>query len=231
MSDLKVLVEDLSLKKGSKEILSKVSISFASGQTHLLYGRNGAGKSSLIKCLLGFERKFRGEIRFEQDGVEIRGGELKKTFLPELIDMPDQIKIKEYIHSYSMLLGDQGRFDEELFDSLCKKFEIDSYAAKKFGQLSKGMKKLILIALTLSSEPDLIILDEPLEGLDLISKEHLVEILMNESEKGRIVVVSSHEVASLQNRFDAMISLRDGKITKELKKGEMVEYEQLLKLI
>lgn len=231
MSKFEIIANNLCLDIRSKTVLKDISVTFNSGLTYLLYGRNGAGKSSLINCLLNFEKGFEGQLLFLKNGEKLRQENLKKAYLPEELDMPVEIKIDDFQNSFKMLLEDEQRFNDRLFKYLSEKFELDSFEAKKFGQLSKGMKKLILISTILSSESDLIVLDEPLEGLDSLCKEYLIEILVNEARKGKIVIISSHEIATINNRFDSIISLKNGRITKILSKNEVEDYKELLSLI
>ncbi|WP_421775473.1 ATP-binding cassette domain-containing protein [Gracilimonas sp.] len=231
MSDFEIKIDSLCLDAGKKKVLEDVSITFNSGFTYLIYGRNGAGKSSLIECLLNLNRSYNGTCTFLKDGENLSAKNLKKTYLPEELEMPRGIRIKDFQNSFRMLLEAEQRFNKSLHKYICEKFELDSFDAKEIGHLSKGMKKLILISIVLSSESDLLVLDEPLEGLDTISKEYLIEVLINEAKKGRIIIISSHEIATINNRFDRVISMRNGRITRVILKDERLEYNELLSLI
>lgn len=218
----KILVSNLSLIKKDQKILDDISLDLRVGKTYLIYGRNGAGKTSLFKCLLGLEKRFDGIINFPQG---------TKTYLPEDEDIPDQILVGDYLKSFTEILKDEGRYLPKLHEFLSKKFKINTFSNKYFGEISKGMKKLIFITIALISNSELVVLDEPFEGLDIINKEILVEILTNKLKKDRIVLLSSHEIGGINKRFDYLISLKEGRITKFLDTNSKTTYKQILSYI
>lgn len=231
MNRLKFIIEELFLQKKENKILEDISLEFHVGVSYLLYGRNGAGKSSLLKCLAGIEKNYKGNIYGSCAGNNLPAMNVRKAYLPENIDIPNQIKVKDYIDSFIKIYTAQGRYDKDLHQLLNERFNINSFVDQYFGELSKGMQKLVLITIVLMSCSDLIVLDEPFEGLDLISKEELLNVLLQITANGCIVVLSSHEVARMNTKFDCLISMKEGRITNIRDKQKKPTYEEMLSFI
>ena len=220
----KIIIDNITLKKKNELILSDIYIELKMGHSYLLYGKNGAGKTSLLRCITGLEKGFKGEIYVNG---EVHHEQLI-TYLPDSFNLHDSIVIGKYIQSFRILLESSGLFDEERFNQAYDMFNIKSFRDKNFGSLSKGMIKMFFITITLMKTSNLIVLDEPFEGLDITMKKSLLELLIDEITKGKLLIVSSHEVAEVYKKFDQLIGIKGGKITSILNKEEVFNYEELI---
>lgn len=220
----KIDITELGLGKDNI-ILSDINLTLESGSSYLLVGRIGAGKSSLMNCILGFEDRFEGAITISENR------EIKKSFLPENFLVPDTVKGKDYLDSFIKILKDQNRFLASEFESFKIEFGIDSYWEKPLGSLSKGMKKAIFLCITLMAQSDMIVLDEPFEGFDPVLKEAISKKIQQRKEQGALVVVSSHEVESYVESFDVMVCIKKGMITDKISSPSRENYSNYLNLI
>lgn len=220
MSNIKI--NNLSLIKKGERILENICLELIEGEKYLIYGRNGAGKSTLFKCITGLEKAYQGVVKLNGNTV---------TYLPENEDIPDQIKVQSYMNSFVNIFREKGRYLPETHMYLEKEFNLTAFSNSYFGEISKGMKKLVFLTITLISDSHLIVLDEPLEGLDMINKEFLIDFLSSEAAKGKIIFLSSHEISSLNRKFDHLISLRKGRITKIFQNQEDLTYKKMLSFI
>jgi ABC-2 type transport system ATP-binding protein len=217
-------IEQLGLQKKKSLILNRINLELHAGQSYLLYGKNGAGKTSLLRCLSGLEKGFKGNIFYNGEVSH----EQLVTYLPDTYSLHDSTVIGKYIQSFRLLLESNGLFDEERFNQAYDMFNIHSFRDKNFGSLSKGMIKMVFITITLMKTSNLIVLDEPFEGLDITMKNSLLELLIDDVTKGKILIVSSHEVAEIYKKFDQLIGIKGGGITSILNREEVFDYKDLI---
>lgn len=219
-----IIIDIITLQKSNELILNDINIELKVGQSYLLYGKNGAGKTSLLRCLTGLEKSFKGNISYYGDALV----DQNVTYLPDTYSLHDTIVIGSYIQSFRLLYESNGLFDAELFERTYDMFNINSFRDKNFGSLSKGMIKMVFITITLMKKSKLIVLDEPFEGLDIVIKKSLLELLIDEVSNRKLLIVSSHEVAEVYKQFDQLIGIKGGKITSILNREEVFTYEELI---
>jgi len=220
-------VNNLSLKKGNEIILQKISLELTSGQSYLLYGKNGAGKTSLLRCLVGLETSSHGEVSLNPS-VNIT--EIT-SFLPSTNKLPNSLNVGNYIRSFNDLFDSTGQFDKALFEKVYEMFQIKSFEDKKFGELSKGMAKMVFITISLMKKSDFIVLDEPFEALDITMKIALLQLLLAEVANGKMLLVSSHEIAETYKHFDHLIGIKKGLIASILQRDNITDYQELINQI
>lgn len=220
----RIKIENLIFQKKKFLILNQIDLELNDGQSYLLYGKNGAGKTSLLRCLTGLEKSFKGNITYYGDDSV----DQNVTYLPDTYSLHDTIVIGKYIQSFRLLFESNGLFDAERFKKTYDMFNINSFSDKNFGSLSKGMIKMVFITITLMKKSNLIVLDEPFEGLDITMKKGLLELLIDEVSNGKLLIVSSHEVAEIYKQFDHLIGIKEGKISSILNREEVFSYEELI---
>jgi ABC-2 type transport system ATP-binding protein len=224
MDSTQIIVKNLSVSKNGADILKKINLQFFEGNSYLLYGRNGAGKTTFIKSIVGLQENYQGDINFNlKDSTALR-----ISYLPEVVSISEHIKVKDYINSFIFLYKNMVLFNEDHYINLSEIFEINKYKNKTFGSLSKGMKKMVLICISFMKESDVLVLDEPFEGLDIVIKEKLSQFLLNEIKKGKILIISSHEIAEVYDRFDYVIGMKAGRITAIADREINRDYQHLL---
>lgn len=220
-------VNNLSLKKENDSILRDISLELSSGQSYLLYGKNGAGKTSLLRCLVSLETNYKGDITLDPSEkiMEVT------SFLPSTNKLPNSLNVGDFIHSFKLLFESKDQFDKTLFENVYDMFQIKSFQEKSFGNLSNGMSKMVFITITLMKMSDIIVLDEPFEALDVTMKIALLDLLLLEVANGKMLLISSHEIAEIYQHFDHLIGMKKGRVTSILLGDEIADYQEVINQI
>ena len=191
-----------------------VNLAVKTGTLHGFLGPNGSGKTTTVKCIMGLLRKTSGEIRIF--GEEPRGDAIRLKrrvgYLPELPSFPRYLKGREVLITYGRIRGipDKTKLLEES-KVLLKKVGLDDDAEKAVGKYSKGMQTRLGLAVALLGEPDLLILDEPTEGLDPGGIIDVRELLKTMVSEGRTVLLSSHQLSEVQQVCSRITVLKEGR--------------------
>lgn len=180
------------------------------GRIGILLGPNGAGKSTLIKSIAGLLR-YQGEIKI--DGFDARSLEAKRIFsyVPELPAMYDALTIKEHLE---FMIKAYGLSDDayEYADELMELFELSDKQDKFGNELSKGMMQKVSICCGLLIKPSVILLDEPMVGLDPKAIKLLKEMLLKLKEEGTTILLSTHMLEMVAELWDDLFIMNQGKI-------------------
>ncbi|HWM94754.1 MAG TPA: ABC transporter ATP-binding protein [Thermoanaerobaculia bacterium] len=201
-------IEDLSVRYGKRLVLDRVSLAVPEGSVYVLLGRNGAGKSSLVRCLLGEQRPGSGRVRLMGgDAWSERAALLREVgVVPEEPDAPPSMNARQLSRFCSRLYPswDQAGLEERL-----KRFGVP--ADVPFGQLSKGQKGQMILSLALAASPGLLILDDPTLGLDPVARRSVFdELIVDLADRGTTVFLTSHDLAGVEGIADRVGVLRDG---------------------
>lgn len=189
-------VDRLSVRYGKTTALDGVSLRVAPGSVYALLGRNGAGKSSLVRCLLGQQKPDGGRIRlFGRETWRHRASLMRDIgVVPEEPDAPLAMTPRQLGRFCSRLYP---RWDTSGFSARLSRFEVP--LATAFGQLSKGQKAQVMLALALASSPRLLVLDDPTLGLDVVARRAVYEELIVElADRGMTVFITSHDLAGIE---------------------------------
>jgi len=206
-----VEVSGLSRRFGSTTALKDVSFRAEVGLVHGLVGANGAGKTTLIRHLLGLLRPQSGAVRvFGLDPVRDPVAVLRRVgYLSEHRELPEWMRIGEllrYTQAY------HPSWDQRYADQLLDTFGLDR--RKKFGDLSKGMRAQAGLVVAVAHRPDLLILDEPSSGLDVVVREDILNaIVRTVAEDGRTVIFSSHLLHEVERMCDHVTVMQEGSVT------------------
>lgn len=218
-------------KKFDKFELSDINFSLREGSVLGLIGSNGAGKTTILKLILGMYIKDSGNIYFKNNEVNTDNSLFKENIGVVLDDLyaPKDMNI---IQIKRFLIKVYNNFDEKIFDKYIEKYNLPK--DKKIESFSRGMKSKLSIVLAISHNPSIIIMDEPTLGLDLKSREILVEDIKKFSkEYGKSVLLCSHLIDDIEELCDELIILKNGKISKQVFKNELkgIKKENLKKII
>ena len=202
-------VKDYSLKYNGNTILDKVSFELEKGRILGIIGPSGAGKTSLIKALVGIYASKPSEISLDNEGIyDNRKVKEKIAFVPDEQVSFYLITVTEAINYYKSIYKN---FNEDRFYKLNKIFKIP--INKRFMQLSKGMKVRVNLMLALSIDSEVIILDEPTSGLDPILKKKVIEIIGKEIQyKDKSIIISSHNLSDLEQVCDDILIISNGTV-------------------
>jgi len=196
---------DFSYSRNAK-LLSGLSLKLETGRIHGLLGKNGEGKSTLLKLISGLVFPIHGNIDVMGFNPQKRTPEMLQDifFLPEeLPQLP--LSIKNYEEVYAPFYPN---FSAEQFNSYLKEFEIDDKKAM-LNKLSHGQKKKVFVSFGLATNTKLLLMDEPTNGLDIPSKGQFRRMVASAVDESRCLIISTHQVRDLDSLIDS-IMIMDG---------------------
>lgn len=189
MSEL--IISNLSKSYGKNEVFKNVNFVFESKYYNFLIGENGSGKSTLIKCILN-------EINYE--GI-IDRKDYTFSYAPEKILLPDYITLGNFLSLLLLNKIKKMKNLNEMVDYYLDIFNIKKYKNKQIYELSKGTKQKIILIQTLMAYTDVYIFDEPLSGLDEISRNNFLEELKKLKKQSKIIIISTHHLKQYKFRY------------------------------
>lgn len=226
--NMKVLeTNGLSMNYGTKKALSDVSVSVNAGEIYGLVGKNGAGKTTLMKIVLGLLPGYSGELKlFESENL----GDGRKN-IGALIETPvffENMTGYQNLKYYRMAYGLDSSIDLE---ELLRDVKLADARDKKFKAYSLGMKQRLGIAFSLLGNPDFLVLDEPINGIDpegIVEIRNLLKDLVN---KGKTILISSHILSELEHLCDRICIIENGEVVDliESKKDKKLRYHTVIK--
>ncbi len=193
----------------NRDLFSDLHLELSKGHIYGLLGKNGAGKTTLLKLMTGLCFPIQGEVKvFGTDSFLRTTKMLEKIyFLPEEIYSPS-LKISNYLSANSVFYPN---FDNKLFYDLLEELEFDQFN-DLISKLSLGQKKKVAIAFAIAAKTDILIMDEPTNGLDIPSKSIFRKIIARIATEDRIILISTHQVRDLHSLLDSVIILDGGSI-------------------
>lgn len=200
-------------------VLDKVNIKINKGDIYGLVGRNGAGKSTLMNIITSLTVKDAGEVYLF--GKEINQSKDSKNRMGCMIESPafyPNLSAYDNLKYYCLL---KGVIDYQKIDEVLKKVNLNNTGKKKFKRFSLGMKQRLGIALAILNNPDFIILDEPINGLDPLGISEVRETLSLLQQENITILISSHILSELYLVANKFGILESGKIVKQLSKEEL----------
>ena len=201
-------IKSLNKKFGKLTVLDGLDLDIGKEGIFAILGPNGSGKTTLIKSILGMVIPDKGDIKLEEESILGKWNYRNKiNYLPQIANFPANLTVKELIEMVKNL-----RPKEAHDIDLIQLFDVEPFLDKKLGNLSGGTKQKVNIILTFMFESDLIILDEPTTGIDPISLIHLKEIIQQEKEKGKTILITTHIMSFVEEVADEIVFLLDGKI-------------------
>ena len=198
--------------------LNELDINVPKGSVYGLVGPNGAGKSTVIRHLAGIYRQDSGEVLIDGQPVyENNAVKSRIAYIPDEIFYYPQAGIEDMMRFYKSIYP---KFSAERFEKLRASFELDS--KRPMRKLSKGMQKQAAFWLALSLCPEIVILDEPVDGLDPVMRRQVWSLLMADvAENGTTVLVSSHNLRELEDVCDHVGILNHGRMLTERSLSEL----------
>lgn len=198
--------------------LNDTNITVPKGSIYGLVGPNGAGKSTLLRHILGIYRQDEGTVTI--DGEKVWENDKLKERIASIPDdwfYFNQATVKDMKEFYK---GFYGNFNTERYEKLKEVFNIDEHRVIR--QLSKGMQKQVAFWLALSTMPEIMVLDEPVDGLDPVMRRQVWSLMMGDvAERGTTVIVSSHNLRELEDVCDHVGIMSKGKVLLERNLSEL----------
>ena len=199
-------IKNLSKTIDKKEILKDINLNISSGKIIGLLGKNGVGKTTLIKLINDLLTPTTGEITIKGNKI---GVETKKliSYLPERTYLNKQMKVSEVINYFEDFYDN---FDSEKAKKLLKDLELD--IDQKLSKMSKGMQEKVQLVLVMSRNADLYILDEPLGGVDPATRDYIIDTILSNFNEKASVIISTHLISDIEKILDEVIFIDKGKI-------------------
>ena len=189
-----------------KEVLKDINLTVSSGKIIGLLGRNGVGKTTLIKLINDLLTPTTGEILVKGNKI---GVESKKviSYLPERTYLNKQMKVSEVISYFEDFYDN---FDSKKAKKLLKDLDLD--VNQNLSKMSKGMQEKVQLVLVMSRNADLYILDEPLGGVDPATRDYILDTILSNFNDGASVIISTHLISDIERILDEVIFIDKGKI-------------------
>ena len=212
-------VNNLTKRFGRCVAVDDLSWEMRRGEAIALWGRNGAGKTTALKCILGLHR-CEGRIAIAgRDAV--RDGKRARAaigYVPQELALPADMGTVEALAFYARLKKVAG---ERVREALCE-VEMQEHAKKKIGELSGGMKQRVALAVALLSDPPLLILDEMTSNLDAAARAEFLALLLRQKKLGKTILFTSHRPGEVAALADRVLILDRGRLAKECAPGDLM---------
>lgn len=205
-----ISIEHITKRFKKLEVLKDINVIFNKGQVISLIGPNGSGKTTLLKLILGLTKPDHGKIFFKN--VYINGGfEYRREigYMPQIGRYPDNMKMGQL---FEMLKNIRGIPEDKLDNELIRDFDLFTMFEKPMRTLSGGTRQKVSAAIAFLFNPDVLILDEPTAGLDPLASEILKEKILQEKNKGKLILITSHILSDLDDLVTHVMYLQEGKM-------------------
>ncbi len=199
-------IESLNKSYGSKQVLEGINLELKSNSIVGLLGPNGSGKTTLIKIIAGLIQDYDGNVYVDNKLID-HTSKAKISYLPEQQTLNEWWTIDTALKFYSDFFEN---FDVEKFENMISMFKLDK--KMKIKKLSKGMKEKVNLALALSKQADIYLLDEPLGGVDPAARSIILESIIRNYNKNSLLVLSTHLITDIEPILDRAVFLKDKKI-------------------
>lgn len=225
-------VTNLTKRFGKVKAVDQLSFGIEAGESVALWGENGAGKTTAIRCLLGVI-PYDGEVTLAGYNTKKQGKHSRKSlgFVPQEISFHDDLTVYETVQFYIRLKG--LKEETEYVVNLIERLGLESYIEKQVRDLSGGMKQRLALVIALLSDPPVIILDEPTANLDITAREEFLGLLGELKENGKTLIFSSHRLDEVVALADRVLVIEAGKLVADCPPKELssrLEGKTMLKL-
>ncbi|AWI11572.1 ABC transporter ATP-binding protein [Caldifermentibacillus hisashii] len=201
-----VEINNLTKKYANKTALDNVNLNIERGKVVGILGPNGSGKTTLIKILTGLLRQTSGEVLIDGNKVGVKT-KSAVSYLPDRNFLYKWMRIEDACHMYKDFYTD---FDEVKFNELLAFMNLNR--SMKIDSLSKGMHEKLNLALVLSRNAKLYILDEPIAGVDPVARDQILDAIINNYNEDSSMIITTHLVRDMESMFDEVVFLKDGQI-------------------
>ena len=209
MSEAIISLKNVTKKFKDAVVLNDVSAEFLPGMIHGIVGRNGCGKTIMFKCILNF-------MRATDDEIFVRGKQVKKDYIPQnigtIIESPGSLPNYSGYKNFSLLAQINGKIgNAEIKNALCA-VGLDPDSKKHVKKYSMGMRQRLGIAQAIMEEPDILILDEPFNGLDNTGVQDMRKLFSDLRAAGKTILLTSHNSEDIDRLCDYVYEMDKGRI-------------------
>lgn len=223
-----IKLENLTKKFGDFVAVDNLSLEVKPGEFFGFLGPNGAGKTTTIKMIAGLIQPTSGKIFI--CGIDaLKEPEKAKSYLSYIPDQPymyDKLTGREFLYFVGGLFKMEKEKIKEKIDLLVEHFEIGKWIDRKVEEYSQGMKQRVIIASALLHEPKVIVIDEPMIGLDPRSAKIVKDTLKQKSKEGTTIFMSTHSLEVAEELCDTIGIIKDGKLIAKLEAKDIEEFKR-----
>ena len=204
-------IKDLKMTFGKDEVLKGITHSFEKGKVHGIVGNNGSGKTVMMKCICGFLKPTSGTVKV--NGKIIGRQEDFPQSLGLIIEAPGFLPHLSGFRNLSILASVNKKINKQRIKDTIRLVGLDPDMKKPVGKYSLGMRQRLGIAQAIMEDPELLILDEPMNGLDKNGVQEMRELLKGLVGKGKTIILSSHNPADIDALCDTVCEMDAGVLT------------------
>ncbi len=207
--------------RGKIKALEDVSLAVESGKIFSLLGPNGAGKTTLIKLLLGIVFPTNGSAKLLGKDISDYTSHAQVGYLAENHRFPEFLTANQVLYYYGKMSAVEKSTLDEKIPKLLKLVNLQDWGDAKIRKYSKGMLQRMGIAQALVSDPDLLFLDEPTDGIDPVGRREIRDLLKSLRDQGKTIFLNSHLLSEVERISDEVAILKNGKL---LQKGTVEDF-------
>jgi ABC-type multidrug transport system ATPase subunit len=215
-----VQVKDLTKRFGSLTAVDQLSFKVEAGESVALWGENGAGKTTALRCLLGVI-PFEGDVHLAEFDLARQGKDARRLmgFVPQEISFHDDMTVQETLHFYGRIKRTDTKSEQSI--DLLERLGLTVYLPKRVRDLSGGTKQRLALVIALLANPPLLILDEPTANLDVQAREMFLSLLAALKSEGKTLIFSSHRLEDVVALADRVLVLEAGKLVADCHPNEL----------
>lgn len=221
MSEVIIKVENVVRKFKENNALNGVSINFEKGKIHGIVGRNGSGKTVLFKCICGFMPMTSGKITVSGKVIG------KDADIPDnvglIIETPGFLPNYSGFKNLKLLACIKRKIDDKKIMETMERVGLDPKSKKHVNKYSLGMRQRLGIAQAIMEDPDILVLDEPMNGLDNEGVEEMRELFLNLRNEGKTILLASHNKGDIEYLCDTVREMDHGNVISFYEKSRAVE--------
>lgn len=206
-----VTISNITAGYGERAAISDITLELAAGSLTAIFGPNGGGKSTLLRCIAGLMRPWSGAIEVLNARVGVHAARVAYVPQADEVDWSFPIAVDEVVAMGRTQrigpLGRMGAADRAAVAEALGRVDMADLASRQIGELSGGQRRRVFIARALAADPEIYLLDEPVTGVDPVTQEKIMNVLDAEAARGRTVVATTHDLACAAQRFNEVVGL------------------------
>lgn len=211
-----IIINNYTKKIKKRTVLDNINLTFDKGKIYGLVGKNGCGKTMLLRAICGFITASQGEIII--NNIKVGNGKFAPSF-GTVIENTELYNNLTAFENLSLLSSfSKNKIDKEVINYWIKRFGLEPTSKKKYGEFSLGMRQRLSLAQAFMEQPELIVLDEPTNALDEKGIKEFHEIALKAKNDGATIIIASHSKEDIDILCDKIFCMENGKITKEFEK-------------
>ena len=223
-------VSNLIFEYPGRRVLHGLNFSLPSNSVTALVGPNGAGKTTLLRCLVALEQPFSGSMMIAGYDVvqEPRKVHTRVGFLYDFYGLYNELSVSQSLYYRVAAQGVAENMHAQRVEMAIERLGLQEMAQRKAGELSRGWRQKLSIALAIVHDPGIILLDEPASGLDPEARAELSGLFRNLQSEGKTLLVSSHILGELEDYSSHLLMIREGRVSSVTQVGKGAQEEQAL---